>query len=204
MLPPLLPLRLWPGLSDRVNVATEGQAGPCTSLDWCPSVLRLEVLKWTQLSRLTRYPGVEWTQRVLTPTLGGRQPGDRHNMSQYVYHTLLLHNQHNLAHLYLPFVHQRNEVHLFGSCYINPCRALILCQIVCVCMSDSDSLDGFPCFWPCLFSSCSCPGYSSFWPSLRCSLSVLVCLISSRPGGASSVRIIDLWDYFLDLLDTVY
>lgn len=99
-----------------------------------------------------------WTQRVLTPTLGGGQPGDRHNMSQYACHTLLLHHQHNLAHLHLPFVHQGNEVHLFGSRYINPCRALILCQIVCVCMSDSDSLDGFPCFWPCLFSSWSCPG----------------------------------------------
>lgn len=74
----------------------------------------------------------------------------------------------------------------------------------CVLMSDSPALLFRLFSWlrPCL--SCSCPGKLLIFPSdFACSLAVPVGPSSSHPATCSFLRIIDLWDYFLEFLDTV-
>lgn len=86
--------------------------------------------------------------------------------------------------------------------YLNPCLALMLCQIVCVLMPDSTELffGWFSWFWPCL--SCCCPGK---WLFLCGQASPSPCLF---PFAWDLILEGDLfwstWDYFLDLMGTVF
>lgn len=153
------------------------------------------VLQWTHGSRLTCHPVFQRTQAFLL---------------QHFWWATLEVDMHGFIKA-CTICSQHKPSHHAPSGLLQP-LALPLCQIffcVCVLMPDSPALffGLFSWLWSGLFSTClsfSCPGKLLILPSdFACSLAVLVCLSSSYPATCSFLRIIDLWDYFLEFLDTV-